>query len=143
MLHDVYLSLGSNRGDRKKYIETAIEKLSACCDIQKNSKIIETDPLSYTNQPRFLNCVLLIKTDLLPESLLTKIQSIENELGRKRTIRFGPRTIDIDIIFYDDLVVTSERLIIPHPRMHERKFILELLEEIGGPHPFMKKYIHI
>jgi len=143
MLHEVYLSLGSNLDNREHYIQEAIEYLAAFSTVQKKSKIIETDPIEYRNQPRFLNCIILIQTSDEPLSLLHKIENIENVLGRKRTIRFGPRTIDIDIIFYDDLVFSSEKLIIPHPRMHERLFVLEPLLEINPNlmHPILKKTI--
>ena len=143
MLHDVYLALGSNIGDRKKYIEKAIEKLTSFSTIHKRSKVRETDPIGYEDQNRFLNCVVVVKTEITSELFLQKIQEIENDLGRKRSIHWGPRTIDIDIIFYDDLVVESETLIIPHPRMHERLFVLEPLLEINPDfvHPIFKKTI--
>ena len=143
MLHDVYLSLGSNIGKREKYIERAIEDLCAVSTIQKKSKIIETDPVGYEDQNKFLNCVVFVKTPCAPEELLQKIKKIENDLGRKRLIHWGPRTIDIDIIFYDDLILNSEVLIIPHSRMHERLFVLESLVEVNPDyiHPIFKKTI--
>ena len=126
----VYLALGSNLGDREQSIHKAIQALKKDgVSILKVSSIIETDPVGPL-QDKFLNAVLKGKTQLSPEELLEVIQSVERKLGRVRKIINGPRTIDIDILLYDDIKLVSRRLIIPHPRMMERSFVLEPLKEV-------------
>ncbi len=128
-----YLSLGTNIEPRKKHLIKALELLeqSNVISIIKKSSIYETAPVGYTNQADFLNMVIELRTNLSSIQLLEYCQKVEQELGRKREIRFGPRTIDLDILLYNQEVMTEERLTIPHPRMHERAFVLIPLCEIA------------
>lgn len=135
MMNKVYIALGTNIEPRKKYLQQAIEQLNVLEEILlvKKSAIYETKPVGYMDQADFLNMVIEIKTSFTPIQLLDVCQSIERELGRKRTIRFGPRTIDLDILIYNHENIKSERLIVPHPRIDERAFVLVPLAEIA-PH---------
>ena len=128
-----YLGIGSNLGDRKKYINTAIEELrrSERIHVSRISSIYETEALSAITQGKFLNSVLEIETDLTPEALLRELNAIEGRLGRKRIVKDGPRTIDLDILYYDDVNIKSHNLIIPHPKIREREFVLKGLRELG------------
>jgi len=127
----VYLALGSNLGNRLQYIENAIEELELCgVKVLKCSKIIETDPLDAPPQGRYLNAVLKAETLHSPEELILMTQTIELKLGRVRKIFRGPRVIDIDILLYDDIKLITQRLLIPHPRMLDRAFVMKPLEEI-------------
>ncbi len=134
----IFLSLGSNIGDRRGYLEQAIELLGSGIDIASKSSYYETAPVDYLEQDSFLNIVLEGVTGLDPEKLLAFTQSIEQQMHRVKTIRYGPRNIDIDILLYDDLSIDAENLTLPHPRMLERAFVLvPLLEvapdlEVGG-----------
>jgi 2-amino-4-hydroxy-6-hydroxymethyldihydropteridine diphosphokinase len=129
----VYLALGSNLGDRLQYIQKAIEELKACgLKILKLSTVIETDPLQAPPQGRFLNVVLKAQTHHSPEELILILQGIERKLGRVRKIFRGPRVIDIDILFYDDIKLITPQLLIPHPRCLERPFVMRPLEEIDS-----------
>lgn len=128
-----YLGVGSNLGNRRKNISLAIKKIKALKDTRviKTSKIIETKPVGGpSGQPRFLNAASKIKTNLKPLALLKKLQDIEKELGRNRTVRFGPRTIDLDILFYGDRIINTKTLTIPHPRIFEREFVIKPLMEL-------------
>lgn len=129
--HSVYLALGSNLGDRQALLKEALVRLRAVVDIQQVSTVYETAPVGYLDQPRFFNIVCRGCTGLAPQELLQWAKTIERQLGRQETIRNGPRPIDIDILFYDTLIYTDENLIIPHPRMHERAFVLVPLVEIA------------
>ena len=125
-----FLGIGSNLGDRHKNIRLALEKISSLKNtkIVKLSKIIETDPVGGpSRQGKFLNAVLKIKTDLTPLKLLKQLQKIENEVGRRRTVRWGPRTIDLDILLFGDKVIERKELKVPHPRLMERDFVLKPL----------------
>jgi 2-amino-4-hydroxy-6-hydroxymethyldihydropteridine diphosphokinase len=127
----VYLALGSNLGDREHYIHKAVEALKdAGIKVLKLSTIIETDPVDAPPQERYLNAVLKAETDHSPEELIVVIQSIEQKLGRRKKIFRGPRVIDIDILLYDDIKLTTPQLLVPHPRMLERSFVMRPLEEI-------------
>ncbi|MBF0490700.1 MAG: 2-amino-4-hydroxy-6-hydroxymethyldihydropteridine diphosphokinase [Candidatus Omnitrophica bacterium] len=127
-----YLALGSNLGNRHSYMERALEELKKQgIEILKTSSIIETDPVGGPVQSKYLNAVLKVKTSLLPEELLLVINAIEKKLGRIREIINGPRVIDIDILLYDDVKLISHHLMIPHPRMRERKFVMNPLKEIA------------
>ncbi len=128
-----YIGLGSNLGDREKYVTSAIEMLSTTDGITINvvSKVYETKPVGYLQQPNFLNCVAEISTSLSPYQLLDVCMLIENELQRKRTIKWGPRTVDLDILFYGDLVMAEDKLTIPHPLLHERGFVLLPMRDIA------------
>ncbi|PLT30836.1 2-amino-4-hydroxy-6-hydroxymethyldihydropteridine diphosphokinase [Peribacillus deserti] len=133
MNYTAYLSLGTNMGDRVKYLRDAVQLLHNDTEIgiTSISSIYETDPVGYVDQERFLNIVLEVKTSKKPDELLRKCQQIELELGRKREIRWGPRTIDLDILLYNHENIETESLSIPHPRMHERAFVLVPLIEIN------------
>lgn len=126
-----YLSLGSNLGHREANIRSALKMLGQEVQILKVSSLYETEPVGYKDQPWFLNCVCSIETDLSPQALLKFAKAIEKKVGRKRTIRFGPRPIDIDILFYEDLILDSPDLVIPHPRLAERAFVVVPLKEIA------------
>ncbi|MFH0974303.1 MAG: 2-amino-4-hydroxy-6-hydroxymethyldihydropteridine diphosphokinase [Spirochaetota bacterium] len=130
----VYVGLGSNLGDRAININKARLELLSKPDITfvKESSIEETDPVDYVNQPLFLNQIILVKTAIPPEKLLKIFKSIEKKLGRKKTILKGPRIIDIDILLYDDLIIKSQTLAIPHPEIKNRGFVLKHLLEIDA-----------
>jgi 2-amino-4-hydroxy-6-hydroxymethyldihydropteridine diphosphokinase len=127
-----YISIGSNLGDRKKHIESAIEKLEETekIEVKRVSGIYETKPVGGPKQGKYLNGAIEIETGLGPRELLTKLQDIEKQLGRKRTIKNGPRTIDLDILLYGDSNIDEPDLKIPHPRMRERDFVMKPLKEI-------------
>ena len=127
-----YLSLGSNLGDRMNYLKLAIQAL-AChpkINVLAISSVYETDPVGYTDQGKFLNMAVKIKTSLYAEELLETCLEIEKSLGRVRETKWGPRTIDLDILLYNNENRKTDRLIIPHPRMHERLFVLIPILEI-------------
>ncbi|HLR66638.1 2-amino-4-hydroxy-6-hydroxymethyldihydropteridine diphosphokinase [Virgibacillus alimentarius] len=128
-----FIALGTNIGPRFTYLNHAISALSEVegIIILKKSSIYETAPVGYLDQRYFLNMVIQIETSLEAIELLNTCQTIEQQLGRKRTIRFGPRTIDLDILVYNQENIKTERLSVPHPRMHERAFVLVPLEEIA------------
>ena len=134
MTNIAYLSLGTNIGDREGHLKEALQLLEGRPDIRLAavSSIYETDPVGFTDQPPFFNIVVKAMTSASPEELLTVCMKIENELGRKRDIRWGPRTIDLDILLYNHDNIKSDSLIIPHPRMHERAFVLIPLAEIDA-----------
>lgn len=128
-----YLGIGSNLGNRKRQIKLAIAKINFLKEtkVLKASKIIETEAFGGPcGQPKFLNGALKIKTSLSPLTLLRKLKKIERELGRKKSIRFGPRSIDLDILFYADKIIKRRELVVPHPKMFERNFVLKPLSEI-------------
>ena len=128
-----YIGIGSNLGDRRAYIDKAIEALRSNGYIKVTgiSNIYETDPVSDIPQGKFLNGVVAIETSLAPEKLLKELNKIEEGLGRRRTLRNAPRTIDLDILYYGDEVIKKKDLIIPHPRISEREFVLKGLRELG------------
>ncbi len=127
----VYLGLGSNLGDRAQNIHEALRRLKTGTQLDRISSLYETEPVGLKDQPWFLNLVCRGETDLSPQALLRLVKTIEREMGRKKGLRFGPRLIDIDILFYDDLVINTAQLAIPHPRVHERGFTLIPLSEIA------------
>ncbi|HJD46897.1 MAG TPA: 2-amino-4-hydroxy-6-hydroxymethyldihydropteridine diphosphokinase [Candidatus Mediterraneibacter norfolkensis] len=131
--HTAYIALGSNMGDREAYLNHAVESLRTLrgCRTEKVSGFIETPPYGVTDQADFLNGCLKMETLLYPRELLEELHRIEQEAGRERIIHWGPRTLDLDIIFYDDLVCEENDLCIPHVEMHKRKFVLEPLAEIA------------
>jgi 2-amino-4-hydroxy-6-hydroxymethyldihydropteridine diphosphokinase len=130
-MHHVYLSLGSNLGDRECNLEESTRQISEFAVIKKSSGIYETEPWGLKDQPRFLNQVILVETKLAPEELLSHLKTIEQKMGRKKTVHYGPRLIDLDILFYDDLLLKTPDLIIPHPHITERAFVLVPLAEIA------------
>lgn len=143
-MYKVYLSLGSNIGDRLEMLKQACTDLSSILSDISFSHLYETEPQDYTEQDLFLNMVVSGNTLLDPRDLLEKIQSIETELGRVKTIDKGPRSIDIDILLYDDLIIDSDDLIIPHPSMINRQFVLKPLLDIDKSlfHPVTTKYFN-
>ncbi len=127
-----YLGLGSNLGNREQHIETALAKLAAPgLRVARVSSLYETEPVGFTAQRWFLNLVAEIETELFPMQLLSRIATVEQALGRVRTVKNGPRTLDIDILLYGRAVVRTARLEIPHPRMAERRFVLAPLAELA------------
>lgn len=126
----VLISIGSNLGDRVRNCRKALEYIGGFAEILRVSSVYETEPVGNEDQPDFINCAAEIETALLPEELLKHLQEIEDKLGRIRGNRWGPRVIDIDIIFYDDLIIDSEELQIPHLSAHTRRFVLEPICEI-------------
>jgi 2-amino-4-hydroxy-6-hydroxymethyldihydropteridine diphosphokinase len=131
-LKRIYLSLGSNIGDREGNLRQAVERLASHgVRVLRSSRIYETEPVDYKDQAWFLNQVVEAETALFPMQLLTRIGRVERELGRVRTRPNGPRSIDIDILFYGTATVGTARLEIPHPRMAERRFVLAPLAELA------------
>ena len=141
--HTVYLALGSNLGDRLANLKQAILALTPQMEIKAKSSVYETPPWGYEDQPKFLNQVLKVTTYLDPEPLLKHLKRLEVAFGRKESFPNGPRLIDMDILFYDDLVLNSASLAIPHPRLHERGFVLLPLLDIDPDlvHPVNKKSV--
>lgn len=143
--HTAYLSVGSNIGEKEQFLNNAFKKLDEDCNIKvtKVSKYIETEPYGNVEQDKFLNGCLEIRTLLTPDELLKKVNGIEQEEGRIRTLHWGPRTLDIDILLYDNEVVYTDDLKIPHPDMHNRMFVLEPLCEIAPfvIHPVLGKSV--
>lgn len=140
----VYIGIGSNLGDRLRNCLSALELLRQNgLSVTKQSSMCETKPWGVTEQPEFVNMTVEAETDLAPMKLLEMIKKIEKEMGRQDTIRWGPRIIDLDILLYDDIVLKTDSLTIPHPLMHEREFVLGPLSEIAGEfvHPVLKKSI--
>lgn len=140
-MHKVYLGLGSNIGDSKNNIETALTLLERKVNILKRSSYYETEPVGFKDQPWFINMVLEAETKLDPKELLEFTQGIEKEMKRIKTIINGPRNIDVDILIYDDIKVETENLIIPHPRMQERNFVMVPLLEIAPEMVLDNNYI--
>jgi 2-amino-4-hydroxy-6-hydroxymethyldihydropteridine diphosphokinase len=138
-----YISAGSNLGDRKGNLEFAVTCLEKENAVRKSSSYFETEPVGYRNQPWFLNIVIEIETSREPLQLLDLCQSIEDSCGRVRTFPNAPRTLDLDILLFDDAIISDERLVIPHPRLQERRFVLEPLAQIAPDqiHPVLKKSI--
>lgn len=128
-----YIALGTNLEPRKEHLEKALQLFQDMPDLQVKqiSSLYESKPVGYLDQPDFLNLVFEAETDLSPLALLDACQGVENELGRIRTIRFGPRTLDADIVLFGDAVIAGERLTVPHPRMQERTFVLLPLQELA------------
>ena len=141
--HRAYIGLGSNMGDREEYLKQAIIAIDSLEDVRvcQQASIRETEPYGYLDQDPFLNTVISLETLLEPEELLAKMMQIEKEAGRTREIHWGPRTLDLDILLYDDQVLTSPDLIIPHPGIEKRSFVLDPLCEIAPyeVHPLLKK----
>jgi 2-amino-4-hydroxy-6-hydroxymethyldihydropteridine diphosphokinase len=139
----VYLSLGSNIGDRERHLRDTIARLGAVGCVLKVSSFYETEPVEFTDQAWFLNCAVIVETTQTPERLMTTFLGIEQEMGRERTQPKGPRVIDIDILLFGDRIVSSPELTIPHRAMHQRRFVLEPLAEIAPQirHPVLEKTV--
>ena len=143
MKQTVYLSLGSNLGDRVANLQKVIERLAQSGTIVAASSLYETEPVEVEHQPLFLNCVVALETELTPEQLLSRVLELEQSMGRKRTQVKGPRTIDIDIVLFGNLVIDKAGLTVPHPAMHTRRFVLEPLAEIAPDvlHPVLQRSV--
>jgi len=128
---EVYLSLGSNLGDRRANLKEALRLLGESLEVASVSLVYDTEPVGVGEQPRFLNLMCCINTDIGPMQLLSLIKGIESSMGRDLSLRNAPRVIDIDIILYGDTIMKSPELIIPHPRMRERAFVLVPFAEIA------------
>ncbi|MFH0764632.1 MAG: 2-amino-4-hydroxy-6-hydroxymethyldihydropteridine diphosphokinase [Candidatus Omnitrophota bacterium] len=128
-----YIGIGSNVGDRSKFIESAIGELKRTKEIgyKRSSSIYETEPVSEMPQGKFLNGILEIETSLKPAALLEALNKVEKKLGRIRAIKNAPRTIDLDILYYGNEAINKKELVIPHPRIGEREFVLRGLKELG------------
>jgi len=139
----VYLSLGSNIGDREHFLRDAIARLENYGRVRAVSHLYETEPIAVIGQAWFLNCAVTMETAATPAQLMAHLLGIEQALGRVRTQAKGPRSIDIDILLFADVVVNTPTLTIPHPEMHKRRFVLEPLEEIAAEarHPALGKTI--
>ena len=144
--HEAYLSIGSNLGDKEANLNTSIDKLnlSEGIIVEKVSSFLVTKPWGYEAQEDFLNGAIKIKTILSPKQLMSRLLSIEEEMKRERIIKWGPRIIDLDIIFYDNLISEEDEVILPHPRMEEREFVLAPLNEIAPNkiHPLLNKRVY-
>ena len=138
-----YLWLGSYLGDRRANLEKAIKAIKQKKIVLRKSSVYETKAWGYTEQPDFLNQVIEVSTDLSPLSLLNFLKRTETELGRVENFRYGPRLIDVDILFYGELIRNTARLQIPHPKLHERAFVLVPMAELEGEfvHPVLEKAI--
>jgi 2-amino-4-hydroxy-6-hydroxymethyldihydropteridine diphosphokinase len=137
----VYLSLGSNLGDRAANLREAIQKLADIGNVVTASSLYETEPVELTAQPWFLNCAVKLDTEKMPRQLISAILSLEQSMGRQRKQKKGPRIIDIDILLFGSSVIEIPSLTIPHPKLHERRFVLEPLAEIApdARHPVFKR----
>jgi 2-amino-4-hydroxy-6-hydroxymethyldihydropteridine diphosphokinase len=137
--HTIYLALGTNLGDRPANLRAALDALEPDIHVLDKSPVYETEPWGYTDQPPFLNMVICAETDLSPKGLLRRLKDIEATLGRVPNFRNGPRLIDLDILFYDDLVLDTPPLVIPHPQLHKRAFVLVPLAKIAPTlvHPLL------
>lgn len=143
MDHVVYLALGSNLGNRLANLKNVISNLTPQMDVEEKSPVYETPPWGHDDQPAFLNQVVKVETYMQPEALLGHLKRLEVVLGRKPTFQNGPRVIDLDILFYDDLVLDSPPLVVPHPRLHQRAFVLVPLNDIASDlvHPVLNRPI--
>ena len=138
-----YLSLGSNIGDRENHLRDAISRLAEPGRVLAVSSFYETEPVEFADQAWFLNCAVKLETSRTPAQLLAEILDIEQQLGRQRIQKKGPRTIDIDILLFGDIIVDTRELTIPHPAMAARRFVLEPLAEIApeAQHPILRKNV--
>lgn len=141
--HRVYLGLGTNLGDRWANMVRAINGLRAFLDVDGVSPVYETEPWGYAHQPPFLNMVVTGRTPLRPHKLLAALKQLERDLGRRPTFRYGPRVIDVDILFYEQECLETPDLVIPHPALHERAFVLVPLADLAPDliHPRLKEPI--
>lgn len=139
----VYLSLGSNLGDRVANLRLALDKLGELGTVEAVSAFYETEPVGLTSQPWFLNCAAKLDTEKMPRQLISGILNLEQGMGRQRKQKDGPRIIDIDILFFGTSVIDTPSLTVPHPRLHERRFVLEPLAEVAPDlrHPVFKRTV--
>jgi 2-amino-4-hydroxy-6-hydroxymethyldihydropteridine diphosphokinase len=142
-VHTIYIALGTNLGNRTENLCAALDALPPSVVIRQSSPIYETPPWGLTDQPAFLNMVVRGETQLAPLDLLAYLKHLEVELGRVPSVHWGPRLIDMDILFYDDLVLDAPGLTIPHPHLHERAFVLVPLSDLAADlvHPVLGKPI--
>ena len=143
MPHTIYLALGTNLGERLANLRAAIDALAPEVCVTAESPVYETPPWGFTEQPAFLNMTVEAETDLGPGALLDHLKRLESELGRVESFRYGPRLIDLDILFYDDLALDTPPLVIPHPRLHQRAFVLVPLADLAPElvHPVLKRRV--
>ena len=144
MDHIVYLALGSNMGNRLANLKAAISNVTPQMTVKKKSSVYETPPWGFKEQDAFLNLVIKVETYLEPEPLLRHLKRLEAALGRVPNFQNGPRVIDIDILFFDNMIMNTPPLVVPHPRLHERAFVLVPLAEIEPDfiHPILQRPIN-
>ena len=140
---DVYLSLGSNLGDRTANLNRAISGLGELGQVVAVSSFYETEPMGFAAQPWFLNCAVKLGTEKMPKQLLSVVLDLEQQMGRRRVQKNGPRIIDIDILLFGNSIIDTKGLVVPHPAMHQRRFVLEPLAEIAAEvrHPVFKRTV--
>ncbi len=139
-----YLSLGSNLGNRERNLRDAIERLNSIGAVRSRSSVYQTEPVDFTDQPMFLNCAVALETSASPDQLMAQLLEIEKLMKRQRTQKKGPRIIDIDILLCGKQIVNTPALTIPHPAMHQRRFVLVPLVEIAPDaiHPLLNKTVN-
>ncbi len=139
----VFIALGSNLGNKKQNLEKAIKLISEKCKVVSTSSFIESKPMYFEKQPNFLNAVIQVETSLGAKELLFFLQGLEKKIGRKKRFKYGPREIDLDILFFNNEAINSGSLVVPHPKMNQREFVLQPLNEIAPNfiHPILKKSI--
>ena len=139
----VYLSLGSNLGDRAANLQAAVTQLGSLGEVAAVSSFYETEPVELTAQPWFVNCAVKLDTEKMPRQLIAGILALEQSMGRQRKQKNGPRIIDIDILLFGSSIIEMPSLTVPHPKMHERRFVLEPMVEIApeARHPVFKRTV--
>jgi len=137
----VHLSLGSNVGDREANFREAVRRLAEAGEVVRVSSFYETEPVEFLQQPWFLNCAVELRTQLMPLRLLSAVMAIERAMGRRRMVAKGPRTIDVDILLIGSNLISLPQLMVPHPAMHERRFVLVPMAEIAPDvrHPILRR----